>query len=119
MPTVPFSAALPREYERLFETCDIRPERMGAGDEVVAKLQTDKARYQNVGETLGISRSLGAAKRNPGCATSLFEGLDCAARHPGHGRGSVGASSRPPAGAASGIPTSWVAGIAKPDWRPL
>lgn len=54
MPTVPFSEALRREYASLFNTCIIRTEGMRAVDGIVARLQANKTRYQNVSETLGI-----------------------------------------------------------------
>jgi lysozyme family protein len=54
MPTVPFSQTLRREYENLFNTCIIRPERAQAVEDIIANLQTNKMRYQNVGDTLGV-----------------------------------------------------------------
>jgi lysozyme family protein len=54
MPTVSFSEALRREYENLFNTCVIRPERVQAVHEIVAKLQANTPRYQTVSAALGI-----------------------------------------------------------------
>jgi lysozyme family protein len=54
MPTVSFSESLRNEYENLFNTCVIRSERVQAVDALVAKLQANKTRYQNVSATLGI-----------------------------------------------------------------
>lgn len=54
MPTVPFSASLKRHYENLFNTCSIRPERMHAVEEIVAKIATHKEHYQSVEEKLAI-----------------------------------------------------------------
>lgn len=42
MPTVPFTDALRREYENLFNTCIIRPERVGAVEESIVKLHANK-----------------------------------------------------------------------------
>ncbi|GAB6904415.1 conserved hypothetical protein [Desulfosarcina cetonica] len=54
MPSVQFTHTLRREYENLFNTCSIRPERMQMVHGLVEKLQANKTRYQNVGDPLGI-----------------------------------------------------------------
>ncbi len=54
MPNVSFSDALKREYENLFNTCNIRPERASAVDAIVAKLLANQARYLKVTDTLGV-----------------------------------------------------------------
>ena len=54
MPAVPLSEALRREYRDLFNRCIIRSENAQAVDANIARLQANKARYQNVSETLGI-----------------------------------------------------------------
>ncbi len=54
MPTVNLTAALRAEYDRLFESCVIRPERAAAVDAIVAKLQAQQTRYQQAGQSLRI-----------------------------------------------------------------
>jgi lysozyme family protein len=45
---------LREQYEVLFHTCVIRPERAEAVEQIIARLQTHRARYQNLGDALGI-----------------------------------------------------------------
>lgn len=54
MPSVPFSQALRQQYEDLFNTCMIRPQRAQAVEVIISRLQANSMRYQNVGNTLGI-----------------------------------------------------------------
>jgi lysozyme family protein len=54
MPTVQLTPTLRNEYENLFNSCLIRPEFMNAVDGIVAKLQVNKPRYQNVSGSIGI-----------------------------------------------------------------
>lgn len=54
MAKVPFTQALRNEYETLFNSCIIRPEFTNAVYDIVAKLQANKQRYQNVSGSLGI-----------------------------------------------------------------
>jgi lysozyme family protein len=54
MANIPFTEALRREYENLFNTCVIRPERMGAIDDLVAKLGTNETRYRKVAGNMSI-----------------------------------------------------------------
>lgn len=48
------SAALGREYERLFDTCRIRPERRAGVERMVDKLAGHRARYEAVTERRGV-----------------------------------------------------------------
>ena len=54
MPAVRFTQALRNEYESLFDTCAIRPDRLPLVEGVIDRLQGEKARYQAVGDALGI-----------------------------------------------------------------
>lgn len=48
MANIKMTEALRNEYSNLFNTCIIRPERVAAVDDTVAKLMLNKVRYQNV-----------------------------------------------------------------------
>ncbi len=54
MPIVPLTGELRLEYQRLFDTCAIRPERRPGIDQDVAGLVRNRDRYQAVGQPLGI-----------------------------------------------------------------
>lgn len=54
MAGVPFTPALRAEYEKLFETCVIRPERAAEVEKLVNQLSANQSRYQTVGKALGI-----------------------------------------------------------------
>ncbi len=64
MAKIAFSEALRREYEDLFNTCVIRPERAKEVDVTVAKLQANKPRYLNVSGAVGIPWSFVAVIHN-------------------------------------------------------
>lgn len=49
MPTVTLSAALRREYERLFNTCTVRPERMQGIEATISKVAAARGRYEAAG----------------------------------------------------------------------
>ncbi len=54
MVVVPFTDDLLREYQRLFDTCQIRPERRQQVDRDVTAIARNRARYEEVGEPLKI-----------------------------------------------------------------
>jgi lysozyme family protein len=54
MPGISLTEDLKKEYERLFSTCVIRQEHEQQVENIINKLQTYKARYENVGNALGI-----------------------------------------------------------------
>ena len=54
MAKVAFSSRLREEYEQLFNTCSIRPEKQAAVEQVVAELLENRPRYQSVGTETGI-----------------------------------------------------------------
>ncbi len=54
MPKVPLTETLRKEYENLFNTCAIRPDRMREVERTVAALLGDKSRYEGAGGDLGI-----------------------------------------------------------------
>jgi lysozyme family protein len=54
MARLPFSASLSDEYQRLFDTCRVRPERVNEVGAVVKKVAQNRDRYQSVSEPLGI-----------------------------------------------------------------
>ena len=64
MATVTFSQALRREYEDLFNTCSIRPERAQTVEGIIGRLQESRTRYQDVGDALGIPWFFVAAIHN-------------------------------------------------------
>lgn len=54
MASVPLTKPLRHEYERLFDSCMIRPERLATVESLVAKLIGNQIRYQRVADALGI-----------------------------------------------------------------
>jgi lysozyme family protein len=54
MASVSFTPALKSEYQRLFDTCHIRPERTVVVESLVTKVSDNRARYSAVGDSLGI-----------------------------------------------------------------
>jgi lysozyme family protein len=54
MSKVKFTEALRTEYDNLFNSCNIRPERVSAVDAIVSKLLANRNRYEQVGENTGI-----------------------------------------------------------------
>ncbi|MGA7876219.1 MAG: hypothetical protein WCA08_11190 [Desulfoferrobacter sp.] len=64
MAKVPFKPALRKEYENLFNGCQVRPEQMDKVEGIITKLQANKNRYQNVAGTLGIPWFFVAAIHN-------------------------------------------------------
>lgn len=54
MARVSFTASLGNEYETLFNTCVVRPERAGRVDELADRVLANKDRYRAVGASLGI-----------------------------------------------------------------
>lgn len=75
MANVPFTEALRREYENLFNTCIIRPDRAQDVDNIVARLQANKIRYQNVSESIGIPWSFVAVIHNMEASLSFTKHL--------------------------------------------
>jgi lysozyme family protein len=51
---IPLTDELRKEYESLFETCDVRPERQQAIDGLIGRIVGNKDRYRAVGTPLGI-----------------------------------------------------------------
>lgn len=49
-----FSTALAGEYQRLFDTCTLRPKRQGEVDALLQRIARDMPRYQAVAATLGV-----------------------------------------------------------------
>ncbi len=64
MPIIPFTDALRKEYENLFNSCIIRSERISDVDYTITKLQTGEDRYKNVSESTGIPWSFIAVIHN-------------------------------------------------------
>ena len=54
MATVKLSQALRDEYENLFNTCIIQPNRTGMVEDIISKIQANTARYNNVEIILGV-----------------------------------------------------------------
>ncbi|HKY91997.1 MAG TPA: hypothetical protein VJM11_13195 [Nevskiaceae bacterium] len=64
MPSVSMTAALRGEYERLFNTCIIRPERVGEVDRLVDGLMRSRSRYAQVAQAIGVPWSFVAVVHN-------------------------------------------------------
>lgn len=64
MASILFTEALRKEYENLFNSCIIRPERIQAVDQALTNLLVNKKRYQNVSDTQGIPWSFVAVIHN-------------------------------------------------------
>jgi lysozyme family protein len=54
MAKVSFTPALRTEYDALFNSCIILPNRMDEVEGIILKLQANRQRYENVGDPLGI-----------------------------------------------------------------
>ena len=54
MATVPFTPQLSDDYQRLFDTCQIRPEHDGEVAGLVNRVKQNRSRYEAVGTPLGI-----------------------------------------------------------------
>ena len=54
MAKISFTSALRQEYEDLFNSCSIRPDKLAAVEGYIAGLLAHQARYQSVGDPLGI-----------------------------------------------------------------
>ncbi|MBC9250443.1 hypothetical protein A9179_09180 [Pseudomonas alcaligenes] len=54
MARIALTSALRSEYENLFNSCQIRPAKAGDVETLVQQLQSNSARYQRVGQKLGI-----------------------------------------------------------------
>ncbi|MBI5016142.1 MAG: hypothetical protein HZB55_11750 [Deltaproteobacteria bacterium] len=54
MPTVRLTSALQGEYQRLFDTCQVRSDKATAVEAAVDRLDARRARYEAVGDPLGI-----------------------------------------------------------------
>lgn len=64
MSGVNLTAALRDEYQRLFDTCNIRPEKSAAVESIVGKLLNNKSRYGAAASPLGIPWFFVAAIHN-------------------------------------------------------
>jgi len=54
MANIPFTGSLKTEYENLFNTCLISPERLGAAEALIRSLLLHRTKYDNVAAALGI-----------------------------------------------------------------
>jgi len=54
MAKVTFTQALRKEYEYLFNTCDISPAKMAAVEKTIGKLLANRLRYEDVGGRLSV-----------------------------------------------------------------
>lgn len=54
MATVKLSQALRDEYENLFNTCIIQPNRAGMVEDIISKIQANTARYNDVESIIGF-----------------------------------------------------------------
>jgi len=64
MANISFTDALRKEYENLFNSCVIRPERVSAVEAIITNLIANRNRYQNVSEMQGIPWSFVAVIHN-------------------------------------------------------
>lgn len=51
---VSLTSALSKEYQRLFDTCEIKPDRQDAVENLIGKIVENKDRYRAAGKPLGI-----------------------------------------------------------------
>ena len=63
----PLTAALRQEYQRLWESCLVRPAKLGVADGVAVKVAAHRHRYQTVAGPLGI----------PWYAVGLIHAMEC------------------------------------------
>ena len=54
MPSINYSDELKTEYDRLFNTCDIRTEKLQVIEKVIKKINDNKSRYDTVAVKLNI-----------------------------------------------------------------
>lgn len=54
MAQIPLSAALRREYERLFNTCQIRVGKAAEVESLVSQIRANQPRYEDVGNAVGV-----------------------------------------------------------------
>ena len=54
MPTLRLSSELRAEYQRLFDTCEVRPERAAAVESAMGAVLAQQSRYQMVEATTGV-----------------------------------------------------------------
>jgi lysozyme family protein len=54
MPTLPLTPELTAEYQKLFDTCQVRPEKQAEVNALAAKIVQNAARYQAVGNPLSV-----------------------------------------------------------------
>lgn len=54
MPTLSLTRSLREEYERLFSTCAVHPERMQAIIKAISSIQANRSRYENAAGIMGI-----------------------------------------------------------------
>jgi lysozyme family protein len=54
MSKVEFTDKLKKEYQVLFDTCNVNPDRINSVDSIISKILTNKNRYETVGNVLGI-----------------------------------------------------------------
>ena len=64
MANISFTDALRKEYENLFNSCIIRPERVSAVEVIINNLVANRDRYQNVSDIQGIPWSFVAVIHN-------------------------------------------------------
>ena len=50
----PLTDELRAEYQNLFDTCTIKPQRVASADSLVKKINNLKSRYESVGNTIGV-----------------------------------------------------------------
>jgi lysozyme family protein len=104
MPKVSLSEALRAEYERRFDACRIRPERLAEVDALVDRIVAARARYAAVERALGI----------PWYCIGIVHCMECALdfnRHLHNGDPLAARTVRVPAGhpASGSAPFSWEA----------
>ena len=64
MPTIPLTEALRKEYENLFNSCNIRTGYMAAVEDIITRVTANRNRYQTVSEAQGIPWSFIAVIHN-------------------------------------------------------
>lgn len=74
MTDIPLTAELRAEYQNLFDTCVVRPERQSSVDTQVAKIQANQKRYQSVSQASGV----------PWHVIGSFHSMECGLRFDEH-----------------------------------
>lgn len=74
MPAIPLTTALRNQYQQLFDTCQIRSNRIAEVENIVDRIEANQARYAGVSDPLGV----------PWHVTGIIHSLEASLRFNGH-----------------------------------